>query len=105
MFNYKKYKLKNTNTTNHFDIGRLRESARDADEEGGQDKKGGQIDRYNRLKEEVPEDEGGDGDGHGHGHGHSHRNLSLYHELKTMLLTSGKNIPHCPNRQGGAMSI
>ena len=49
------HKYTNTNTTNHFDVGRLRKSARDADEEGGEDEKGGQIDGDNRLKEEVPE--------------------------------------------------
>ena len=50
-----KYKYKNTNTTNHFDICGLRESARDTDEEGGEDEKGGEIDSDNRLKEEIPE--------------------------------------------------
>ena len=62
-----KYKYKNTNTTNHFDICGLRESARDTDEEGGEDEKGGEIDSDNRLKEKVPENQGGDGDGNGEG--------------------------------------
>ena len=60
-----KYKLqmkisktnRNTDSTNHFDIGRLRKGARDADEEGGEDEEGGQVHRNNRLKEEPAENQ------------------------------------------------
>ena len=51
------YKYTNSNTTNHFDVGRLRKSARDADEEGGEDEQGGQVHRHNRLKEEPGENQ------------------------------------------------
>ena len=42
----------------HLDVGRLRQAAGDADEEGGEDQQGGQVHRHDRLEEEVLEEVG-----------------------------------------------
>ena len=41
---------------NHLDVGCLGEGARDTDEEGGEDKEGGQVDSHNCFKKEVFEE-------------------------------------------------
>ena len=42
----------------HLDVGGLRKAPWDADEEGGEDEEGGQVDRDDRLEEELLEEVG-----------------------------------------------
>ena len=53
----------NTNAGYHFDIGCLRKSSGDANEESGEDEKRGKVDSDNGLEEEVLEEVGSIDDG------------------------------------------